>query len=238
MEHIPFIPFGQSIPSVLEKLALGLATMHLQDPPPNVEGFGFHVNNYLGMSTQDNSWNEDFSIFFLKHRLEPQFRHACAKFKTKYGTNNEDACAFESLVDRVLARSNKILDPVRHLRPSLLHGDLWVGNCGGLPGEGRERDAAVFDPACWYGIHEFDLALATMFGGFGKPFYEVYHSIIPKEEGFDERMQVYKLYHYLNHLNLHGAGFGYGGTVEKPQGYYERCVSLMQDIAGVRPIQR
>lgn len=88
----------------------------------------------------------------------------------------------------------------------------------------------VFDPACWYGPHEFDLALATMFGGFGEPFYETYHSIIPKAEGFDRRMRFYKLYHYLNHLNLHGAGFGHGGTVEDPRGYYERTVGLMQDI--------
>lgn len=108
--------------------------------------------------------------------------------------------------------------------------DLWVGNCGGVPSEGRSREAAVFDPACWYGVHEFDLALATMFGGFGSPFYETYHAIIPKAEGFERRMRIYKLYHYLNHLNLHGAGFGHGGTVEDPRGYFERCVGLMQDI--------
>lgn len=108
--------------------------------------------------------------------------------------------------------------------------DLWVGNCGGVPAEGRSREAAVFDPACWYGVPEFDLALATMFGGFGAPFYETYHAIIPKAEGFEKRMRIYKLYHYLNHFNLHGAGFGHGGTVEDPRGYYERCVGLMKDI--------
>lgn len=108
--------------------------------------------------------------------------------------------------------------------------DLWVGNCGGVPGEGRLREAAVFDPAVWYGLPEFDLALATMFGGFGEPFYETYHAIIPKAPGFERRMRVYKLYHYLNHLNLHGAGFGHGGTVEDPKGYYERSLTLMQEI--------
>lgn len=108
--------------------------------------------------------------------------------------------------------------------------DLWVGNCGGIPGEARVRKAAVFDPAAWYGLPEFDLALATMFGGFGQPFYETYHAIIPKAPGFERRMRVYKLYHYLNHLNLHGAGFGHGGTVNDPKGYYERSVKLMQEI--------
>lgn len=101
-----------------------------------------------------------------------------------------------------------------------------------MPAEGRAREAAVFDPACWYGPPEFDLALATMFGGFGEPFYETYHAIIPKAEGFEMRMRYYKLYHYLNHLNLHGAGFGHGGSMEDPRGYLERTVGLMQDITG------
>lgn len=38
MEHLPFIPFGQSIPEVLKHLAEGLAEMHLRDPPPDVTG--------------------------------------------------------------------------------------------------------------------------------------------------------------------------------------------------------
>lgn len=40
MEHLPFIPFGQSIPEVLKHLAEGLAEMHLRDPPPGVQGGG------------------------------------------------------------------------------------------------------------------------------------------------------------------------------------------------------
>lgn len=99
-----------------------------------------------------------------------------------------------------------------------------------MPGDAGLREAAVFDPAAWYGLPEFDLALATMFGGFGKPFYETYHAIIPKAPGFERRMRVFKLYHYLNHLNLHGAGFGHGGSVEDPKGYYERSLTLMQEI--------
>ncbi|CAM9178678.1 unnamed protein product [Discosporangium mesarthrocarpum] len=230
MEYLPFIPFGQSIPVVLEKLAEGLAAMHLQEPPDDVKGFGFHADNFLGMSVQTNPWSKDFADFMVHSRLEPQFLRASRKFSTKYGTSNEDAIAFESLGSRIMEKAGKILEPVRHATPRLLHGDLWVGNFGGIPGEGKSRQAATFDPACWYGVHEFDLALATMFGGFGEPFYDVYHSIIPRAEGFEDRMRVYKLYHYLNHLNLHGAGFGHGGTVESPRGYFERCVGLMQDI--------
>lgn len=44
MEHLPFIPFGQSIPEVLKHLAEGLAEMHLRDPPPGVQGGGRQEN--------------------------------------------------------------------------------------------------------------------------------------------------------------------------------------------------
>lgn len=45
MEHLPFIPFGQSIPEVLKHLAEGLAEMHLRDLPHGVQGGG--RNNVL-----------------------------------------------------------------------------------------------------------------------------------------------------------------------------------------------
>ena len=59
--------------------------------------------------------------------------------------------------------------------------------------------AVVFDPASFYGHHEFDLAIAGMFGGFSKAFYEAYHKEIPKEKGFNKRHQLYQLFHHLNH---------------------------------------
>jgi Fructosamine kinase len=47
--------------------------------------------------------------------------------------------------------------------------DLWIGNAGAITDSGT-RVPAVFDPACWYGHHEFDLALASLFGGFAPPY--------------------------------------------------------------------
>jgi hypothetical protein len=31
--------------------------------------------------------------------------------------------------------------------------------------------------------------------------------VIPKQPGFERRVEIYKLYHYLNHLNLFGSGY-------------------------------
>lgn len=57
----------------------------------------------------------------------------------------------------------------------------------------------VFDPASYYGHHEFDLAIAAMYGGFSRAFYDSYHNQVPKEKGFDKRHQLYQLFHHLNH---------------------------------------
>ena len=60
-------------------------------------------------------------------------------------------------------------------------------------------DLVIYDPASFYGHDEFDLAIAGMFGGFSKQFYDTYHKLIPKAKGFDDRHTLYTLFHYLNH---------------------------------------
>ena len=59
--------------------------------------------------------------------------------------------------------------------------------------------AVIFDPASFYGHHEFDLAIAGMFGGFNRQFYDAYHSLLPKAPGFAARHKLYTLFHYINH---------------------------------------
>ena len=59
--------------------------------------------------------------------------------------------------------------------------------------------AVIYDPASFYGHHEFDLSIAGMFGGFNKQFYDAYHKCIPKAPGFAVRHKLYTLFHYINH---------------------------------------
>lgn len=58
---------------------------------------------------------------------------------------------------------------------------------------------AVFDAASFYGHHEYDLGIASMFGGFGKQFYSAYHRLIPKQSGHQDRIKLYQMFHYINH---------------------------------------
>lgn len=86
--------------------------------------------------------------------------------------------------------------------PALLHGDLWGGNVA-------EDDSGpiIFDPASFYGHSEYELAIAGMFGGFNSSFYSAYHSKIPKAPGFEKRLKLYQLFHYMNHWNHFGTGY-------------------------------
>ena len=138
MEHMPFIPFGQSIPEVLKNLAEGLAAMHLQEPPADVLGFGFYGDNFLGGTRQINAWDSDFSTFFVEKRLLPQFANAKLKFKDSWGTSNDD---FERIGGEAIRTAKKVLEPVANSKPALLHGgESW--------GAGRDRRGHTYKAVC------------------------------------------------------------------------------------------
>lgn len=59
--------------------------------------------------------------------------------------------------------------------------------------------SVMFDPASFYGHSEYDLAISKMFGGFSSSFFDSYHRVIPQAAGFRKRVDLYKLFHYLNH---------------------------------------
>ena len=51
------------------------------------------------------------------------------------------------------------------------------------------------------------LAIARIFGGFPPSFFTTYHTYLPKSEPVDQypyRMDLYELFHYLNHTVLFG----------------------------------
>lgn len=163
--------------------------------------FGFYEDNYIGSTPQKNkpqmnSWQE----FYWTNRLLFQFRLA-----------EENGYADSSLRKYFLQLEKNFagIIPDDGEPPALLHGDLWGGNylC-------TENDTQVIiDPAVYYGHREADLGMTLLFGGFGDSFYSAYNEAYPLQPGWQERMEVYKLYHLFNHLNLFGDGY-YGQVAE------------------------
>ena len=86
---------------------------------------------------------------------------------------------------------------------SLLHGDLWSGNYGA----DSDGNPVVYDPACYYGDHEADLAMMELFGSPGARFFAAYREHFPIDDGYPLRRDLYNLYHLLNHANLFGGGY-------------------------------
>jgi protein-ribulosamine 3-kinase len=155
--------------------------------------FGFGEDNFIGRTRQPNGWMEDWAGFFRERRLRPQLALAVQN-------------GFADLLEKPGAR---LLESVGGLlaghRPqaSLLHGDLWAGNW--LADEREEP--VIFDPAVYWGDREADLAMTRLFGGFGRAFYDAYHTEAPLPAGHAVRAQLYNLYHVLNHANLFGGGY-------------------------------
>ena len=153
--------------------------------------FGFMEDNCIGARPQQNEPRASWVEFFRDCRLAPQFKAAESWF------DSEDA----NKIARLLERLDKIL--VEPQFPSLLHGDLWSGNA--MPD--ASGNPMLIDPACYVGSAEADLAMTELFGGFAPDFYAAYKEALPLEPGYDERRDIYNLYHLLNHLNIFGASY-------------------------------
>lgn len=152
--------------------------------------FGWERENTIGSTPQQNAWTDNWADFFREHRLGFQFRLA-----HQNGFHFEHA---DALLDSIV----EILEG-HTPEPSLLHGDLWSGNASFL----SDGQPVIYDPACYYGDRETDLAFSEFFGGFSPEFYQGYKDEWPFAEGYERRKILYNLYHVLNHANLFGGGY-------------------------------
>ncbi|XP_008050316.1 fructosamine-3-kinase isoform X1 [Carlito syrichta] len=157
--------------------------------PQYVSKFGFHTVTCCGFIPQVNEWQDDWPTFFTRHRLQAQLDIIEKDYADREA---------RELWSRLQVKIPDLFGGLE-IVPALLHGDLWSGNVA-------EDDAGpiIYDPASFYGHSEFELAIALMFGGFPRSFFTAYYRKIPKAPGFDQRLQVYQLFNYLNHWNHFG----------------------------------
>lgn len=185
---IEWLDLEQPTAAVERQLGERLAQLHRHQK----NRFGWHRNNTIGRTPQENAWSGDWISFFCKRRLQYQLDLA-----RENGYTGEIQHLGEHLVEH-LARLFDGYDPAA----SLLHGDLWGGNWASSGAQ-----PVLFDPAVYYGDRESDIAMTRLFGGFGKEFYAAYEASWPLESGHEQRCRLYQLYHVLNHLNLFGRSY-------------------------------
>jgi protein-ribulosamine 3-kinase len=182
-----YLPLGGS--GSQAELGRQLAAMHRQ----GWERYGWHRDNTIGATPQDNTPDDDWTEFWRERRLGFQLQLAASM---GYGGR------LQGKGERLMAVFGALFDGYTPV-PSLLHGDLWSGNYGFT----RDGRPVIFDPATYYGDREADLAMTELFGGFGTEFYAAYNEAWPLDSGYRIRKTLYNLYHILNHLNLFGSGY-------------------------------
>jgi fructosamine-3-kinase len=183
--------------------ALGQQLAHLHRA--SAARFGWHRDNTIGATPQPNPWTESWIEFWRTQRLA---------FQLQLAARNGHTGGLQRRGEQLLVRLDALLahDPAR----SLLHGDLWGGNAAAT----AAGEPVLFDPACYYGDRETDLAMTELFGGFAPAFYSEYRAAWPLDAGYGARRDLYNLYHVLNHLNLFG-----GGYRAQAEGMIERLLS-------------
>ena len=169
---------------------------HLAELHRNIqhEQFGWPSDNYIGSNPQPNGFRDDWHTFFGEMRLRFQMDLAIE--------NGRATGELVAGIEKIIARLPTLL-ATSEASPCLIHGDLWSGNYMaddlGLP--------VLIDPACSFSHREAELSLPLLFGGFPSDFFDSYNDAWPLESNWRERVELYKLYHLLNHLNLFGCSY-------------------------------
>src|SRR5690606_38296905 len=146
---VDWLDLGPRTEEAERRLGTALAELHRT----TAAAHGYHRDNLIGPTPQPNPELSDWVEFVRDARLEPQLELAAAN----------------GLPADCVERGRRLLDGLDRLLgdhrppPSLLHGDLWGGNWGAAP----DGTPYVFDPAVHFGDRETDLAMTSLFGGFG-----------------------------------------------------------------------
>ena len=162
--------------------------------------FGLDHDNYIGTTKQKNVPTDNGLDFFRDQRLRFQQELARKTGKLPLSLDNSLSKLCNQLEHYVNISGEK---------PALLHGDLWSGNYF----SDQHQVPCIFDPAIYFGLRETDLAMTELFGRLPQKFYDAYQEAFPLNPGYDERKDLYNLYHLLNHLNLFGSS--YLASIEK-----------------------
>jgi fructosamine-3-kinase len=176
------------------RFAQQLAQMH----QCSEEYFGLDFDNYMGSLPQKNSKHDNFVSFFIHERLEPQVKLA-----------RDEGYIVRKHIQQCENLYLELPSIFPTEKPALVHGDLWSGNFM----NDEQGNPVIMDPATYFGHREVDIAMTTMFGGFSQEFYSHYQNFFPMETGWESRLEYYKLYPILIHVNLFG--YSYVGSFER-----------------------
>lgn len=199
---MPYISMGRR--GKVEDFANALAKLHMTTHAE----FGFAHDNYIGKTPQKNTWSKDWGAFFAEQRIGFQLA-----ILERQGVSNRLIKRGRTLIPKLADYLNQ-----HNPKPALVHGDLWSGNYSFV----ENGKPVIYDPACYFGCHEVDLAMLELFGNPGAAFFSAYQDVYLIAEGYELRKQAYNLYHILNHAN-----FFAGSYVDQSQWMIDELLDLI-----------
>ncbi len=158
--------------------------------------YGWDEDNFYNGIPQPNQWQRNWATFFAEQRIGWQLQLLAER-----GIQLVDIDDMVTAVARLLAHHQPT--------PSLLHGNLWRGNLGFCDGEG-----VLYDPSCYYGDREVDIAMSELFGSLPAAFYQGYNDVWPLDDAYQIRKEIYNLYPLLNQLFQFGEGYHHQVTLK------------------------
>ena len=182
-------------------LGKGLALLHKSSSEWCQKNFGWEKEGFIGSSNQKRGWDSNWGEFFVNYRLRPQLLQA-----EVWGLRVDE---YEDVLIYLSSYLNN-----HHPRTSIVHGDLWSGNCGST----KNGLGSLYDPASYWADREVDISMTKLFGGFNREFYKGYEEIWPLDKFSKDRTDIYNLYHLLNHANI------FGGS------YKEKSLKILKDL--------
>ncbi|MBN2527025.1 MAG: fructosamine kinase family protein [Deltaproteobacteria bacterium] len=186
---LEFLDSSGRVADYFEQFGRQLAHMH---QTIRRDRFGFDIDNFIGATPQYNEHRDSWVHFFGEMRLEPQIKMASSQL------GRELRKSLSTLLEKL---DQFIIEPEGNA--SIIHGDLWSGNAM----TGPNGEPVIIDPAPYFGHREAEIAMTQLFGRFGGHFYAAYNEYWPMQNGWQDRMDMYNLYHMLNHVNLFGSGY-------------------------------
>ena len=197
---LDYIDFSKAKPILWYQLGQQLAQMHYETRHGQ---FGWQHDNYIGSTIQPNQSSSNWTTFFADQRIAWQLQLLSERSIVLGNIEHIAQVCHDALLHH-------------QVTPCLVHGDLWQGNTG-FSGE----QAMIFDPACYYGDREVDIAMTELFGHFPDDFYHGYQAEYPLDDGYGQRKLVYNFYHILNHANIFG-----GIYIDQAKAALSRIMSL------------
>jgi len=156
------------------------------------ERFGLDTPSYVGPFQQDNRPLDDWPSFYAERRLRPSLGLAI--------DSGHLPAAVAGQVEKLIARLPELCGP--NVAPALLHGDAQQNNFITTASQ-----AAVIDPAVYYGHPEIDLALLDYFQAVPPDVFDGYRDEMPIDPGFPERRELWRVFAYLAVITVDGGGF-------------------------------